>query len=92
MEAEQGQMAVFDKDAHTNYKNYQDSNQLFDLAETIIPEILYPPNGETLTLNGINYRYYSSTNTYIGTLGRDFFLYGPLFDGMLSLGTINDYL
>lgn len=73
-------------------KNLADSNQLFDWAETIIPDILYPPNGETLVIDGIIYRHYPPTGTYLGTLGRDFFLYGPLFDGMLFLGTMDDYL
>ncbi len=73
-------------------KNLADSNRLFDWAEEIVPEILNPPNAETLETDGIIYRYYPPTKTYMGTLGRDFFLYSPLFNGMLLLGTIDDYL
>ncbi len=81
---------VDDDVVHT--KNFNDSNRLFDWAEVTFPDFFYPPNQETFELEGFIYRYYSFTNTYIGTFDRNLFLYGSLFNGYLLIGEIDEYL
>ena len=73
-------------------QNLHDSNLVFDWAEANFPEFFYPPKAETFQVEDYNVRYYSQTNTYIGTLGRNFYIYGTVFNGLIYIGSIDEYL
>ena len=90
MNTKEGRLAVFFDDYY--YQNYRDSNLLFNWVETTFSEIFFPPNAQTLEVDGIIYRYYPGTDTYIGALERNLFLYGSIFNGFMQLGVIEDYL
>ena len=65
------------------------SNELFDLAEIIYPQYFSPYGKETFQIDNYLARYYENTDTYIGTLGEDVFVYGNIFDGLKKVGQIH---
>ena len=61
------------------------SNKLFDFAEENFPQFFSPSGRETFELDDYWVRYFSKTETYIGTLGEDVYVYGDVFNGLLIL-------
>jgi len=72
--------------------NLSDSNKLFDFAENIYPEFFSPSGSSTSDLEGYLVRYYSETNNYIGTKNGGVYVYGDIFNGLLNVGVIADYV
>lgn len=72
--------------------NFTDSEKLFDLAETALPDYFAPAGAKTIQMPDYLYRYYKDTNSYIGTLGEDVYVYGEVFDGLLYVGKISDFI
>ncbi len=72
--------------------NLSDSNKLFDFAENIYPEFFSPSGSSTFDLEGYLVRYYSETNNYIGTKNGGVYVYGDIFNGLLNVGVIADYV
>ncbi|NOQ15173.1 MAG: hypothetical protein GQ583_11945 [Methyloprofundus sp.] len=68
------------------------SNKLFDFAEESFPEYFSPSGRETFELDDYWVRYFSKTDTYIGTLGDDVYVYGDVFNGLLHVGKISDFI
>ncbi len=68
------------------------SNQLFDFAEENYPQFFSLSDEETFELDDYWARYYSNTDNYIGTLGEDVYVYGDVFNGLLFVGKISDYI
>jgi hypothetical protein len=72
--------------------NLSDSNQLFDWAEINYPQYFSPLGQETFQIDNYLARYYENTNTYIGTLGKDVYVYGDIFGGLQKVGQIGDFV
>lgn len=72
--------------------NLSDSNKLFAFAENIYPEFFSPPGSSTFDFDGYLVRYYSETNNYIGTKNGEAYVYGDIFNGLLNVGVISDYV
>ena len=68
------------------------SNKLFDFAEQEYPQIFFPSGSNTYELSGYLVRYYSKNENYIGTKDGEVFVYGAIFNGLLKLGKISDYI
>ena len=68
------------------------SNKLFSFAENSYPEIFSPTKVATTTLNEYLVRYYPDTGNYIGTSGEAVYVYGDVFNGLLKVGIISDYI
>jgi hypothetical protein len=68
------------------------SNKLFDFAEENYPQLFTPVGGSTHGLNNYLVRYYSESNTYIGTKNNEVYVYGVIFNGLLHVGKISDYI
>lgn len=67
-----------------------DSNRAFNWAEAAYPQILTPSPSGSGDYNGYYYRYYSGTNSYVGTKDGSVFFMGP--DGVIqNLGTLESY-
>lgn len=67
-----------------------DSNRAFNWAETAYAQYLSPSLAGSGTLSGYYYRYYSGTNSYVGTKDGSVFFMGP--DGVIqNMGTLNSY-
>ena len=72
--------------------NLSNSNKLFDFAEENYPHFFNPLGGLTYELDGYLVRYYSESNTYIGTKKNEVYVYGDIFNGLLGVGSISDYI
>lgn len=76
--------------------NLDDSNLLFDFAEKNYPQYFSPSKAETFEIDYLSKhyiaRYYNETDTYVGTSGEDVYVYGEVFNGLLHVGKISDYL
>ncbi len=72
--------------------NLSNSNKLFDFAEENYPHFFNPLGGLTYELDGYLVRYYSESNTYIGTKKNEVHVYGDIFNGLLGVGSISDYI
>jgi len=72
--------------------NLNKSNTLFDFAEKNYPQFFSPSGVDTFKTQGYWARYYTNTNTYIGTLGKDVYVYGDVFNGLLYVGKIGDFI
>lgn len=72
--------------------NLNKSNILFDFAEKNYPQFFSPSGMETFKIQGYLARYYSNSDTYIGTLGEDVYVYGNVFNGLLYVGKIGDFI
>ena len=68
------------------------SNKLFNFAEQSYPEFFSPAGVPTIGLDNYLVRYYSDTDNYIGTSGEDVYVYGDVFNGLLSAGVIADHI
>lgn len=68
------------------------SNKVFDLAEKDYSQFFSPSGVETFELDDYWVRYYSTTDTYIGTLGDKVYVYGKIFNGLLYVGNISDFI
>ena len=68
------------------------SNKLFNFAEKSYPEFFSPASTATFSLNNYLVRYYSNTGNYIGTTGKDVYVYGDVFSGLLKAGVISNFI
>lgn len=68
------------------------SNKLFDFAEKSYPEFFSPAGMTTVGLDNYLVRYYPNTSNYIGTRGEEIYVYGDIFNGLLKVGVISDYI
>ena len=68
------------------------SNKLFDFAEKSYPEFFSPVSTATFSLNNYLVRYYPNTGNYIGTTGKDVYVYGDVFNGLLKVGVISNFI
>lgn len=67
-----------------------DSDRLFNWAEANYPQYLSPVPSASGYLSGYYYRYYASTNSYVGTKDGSVFYMGP--NGVIeSMGTMASY-
>lgn len=57
-----------------------ESNTFFIWAEKNYPGYFSPSNADTQLLNGYVVRYYSETDTYLGTQDNNVYVYGTLFN------------
>ena len=76
--------------------NLDDSNRLFYFAEQNFPQYFRPAGSETFEIDYLSNhyiaRYYKKTNTYVGTVGDDVYVYGKVFNGLLYVGKIGTYI
>ncbi len=76
--------------------NLSDSNRLFNFAEQNFAQYFNPPRAETFEIDYLSNhyvaRYYKGTDTYIGTVGEDVYVYGEVFNGLLYVGKIGTYI
>jgi hypothetical protein len=72
--------------------NLTDSNRLFAWAELNYPQYFSPAGAETIAIEGYLARYYSSTHNYLGTLGTAVYVYGDVFNGLINVGKISDFI
>lgn len=68
------------------------NNKLFDFAEESYPQFFNPTGIKTIALNGYLVRYYPDTDIYIGTNDLDVYVYGNVFNGLLKVGVISDFV
>ncbi|MER2513813.1 MAG: DUF3465 domain-containing protein [Nitrosomonas ureae] len=68
------------------------SNKLFNFAEESYPEFFSPANTGTFSLDNYLVRYYPDTGNYLGTAGEDVYVYGDVFNGLLKVGVIPDFI
>ncbi|SEP65167.1 DUF3465 domain-containing protein [Nitrosomonas ureae] len=68
------------------------SNKLFNFAEESYPEFFSPANTETFGLNNYLVRYYPNTGNYLGISGEDVYVYGDVFNGLLKVGVISNFI
>lgn len=69
-----------------------DTDRILDWAEATYPDMFNPPV-PSLTAGGYTYRFYSTSNIYVGsTDGRLLWLGPPTNGGIADLGTIADWL
>lgn len=68
------------------------SNKLFDFAEMEYPELFDPARSPTFELGDYLVRYYSKSNNYIGTKNEEVYVYGAVFNGLLKVGNISDFV
>ena len=70
-----------------------DTDCLFSWAEKTLPSYFSPPNQSSQTSNGITYRYYPTTATYLGFLNRRIMVLGGVFGGTVTdVGSIDGYI
>lgn len=77
--------------------NFDDSNRLFYFAEQNFPQYFSPSGAETFEVDYLSKhyiaRYYKETDTYIGTVGEDVYVYSEVFfNGLLHAGKIGTYI
>ena len=72
--------------------NLSNSNKLFDFAEGEYPELFDPAGSPTFELSDYLVRYYSKSNNYIGTKKGEVYVYGTIFNGLLKVGNIADFV
>ncbi len=67
-----------------------ESNRAFNWAEAALPQLLTPSPAASGNALGYYYRYYSGTNSYVGTKDGSVFFMGP--DGVIqNLGPLSAY-
>ncbi|WP_428354517.1 DUF3465 domain-containing protein [Methyloprofundus sp.] len=69
-----------------------DSNQLFDYAETAFPQFFSPAGGSTYEIDDYLVRHYPDTDNYVGIKADEVFVYGDIFNGLLKVGNIADFI
>jgi hypothetical protein len=68
-----------------------DSNRAFNWAESVYAQYLSPTASASGTLQGYYYRYYSTTQSYLGTRDGTVYYMGP--DGVIqNMGSLGSYL
>lgn len=72
--------------------NIEKSIKLFEWAEQNYPEYFPSASGKDVDVEGYIARYYSETDTYIGTQGEKVYVYGKIFGGLVHVGVISDYI
>ena len=72
--------------------NLSDSNQLFDWAEINYSQFFNPSGKETFQYKDYLVRYYEGTDSYAGTKQEDVYVYGKVFNGLLHVGKIGDFI
>jgi len=77
--------------------NLDDSNRLFYFAEQNFPQYFSPSGAETFEVDYLSKhyiaRYYKGTDTYIGTVGEDVYVFSEVFfNGLLHAGKIGTYI
>ena len=66
-----------------------DSDRVFNYAQAVLPQYFAPANSNSGTLYGYYYRYYSATNSYIGTKDGELYYLGPASQNeIVDLGTL----
>ncbi len=68
------------------------SNKLFDFAEKSYPQFFSSAGMATVALDGYLARHYPDTGIYIGTKGYEVYVYGDVFDGLLKVGVISEFV
>ncbi|WP_293009172.1 DUF3465 domain-containing protein [Nitrosomonas sp.] len=68
------------------------SNKLFSFAEKSYPELFSPASTATFNLDNYLVRYYPDTGNYLGTIGEDVYVYGDVFNGLLKVGVISNFI
>ncbi|TXI19186.1 MAG: hypothetical protein E6Q62_04700 [Nitrosomonas sp.] len=67
--------------------------KIFSLAEQLFPQFFSPANRDNQLLEGFTYRYYPTTNTYIGIKNGEVFVLGDVFGlGPQRIDTIENTL
>lgn len=69
-----------------------DSEKIYNWAERDYSQYFFPAGGESFEIIGYWARYYSKTNTYIGSKEGQVFIYGDIFNGLQSVGPISQWL
>ena len=70
-----------------------DSNTVFDWAESSYPELFSPAGTSTNLISGYWARYYSDTDVYLGSKEGTIYVYGSQFTpNLLEVGTVVEYL
>ena len=70
-----------------------DSVRLFNYLEAAFPQNLAPASQPTATASGYIYRYYPTTNSYIGTRDGSLYYLGPAsVDAIITLGSVAAWL
>jgi hypothetical protein len=72
--------------------DYDDANKVFEFAEKNYSEFFRSFNTGTYRFEDYWLRYYSETENYIGTKNGDIYVYGDIFNGLLKVGKISDYI
>lgn len=72
--------------------NLSDSEKLFNWVENNYPHYFNPIGENTFELNNYLVRYYKNTDTYVGTLGENVYIYGEIFNGLNHVGSISDFI
>ncbi len=68
------------------------SNKIFDFAEKSYPQFFNHVGTKTVVLEGYLARYYPDTNVYIGTKDDEVYVYGEIFNGLLKVGAVSDFV
>lgn len=63
-----------------------DSDRIFNWAQATYPQY-FAPAAQTQAMSGYQARYYSATQTYLGTQNGNVYVYGAMFGGMMFVGT-----
>lgn len=63
-----------------------DSNKVFEWAERNFPELFAPAGVSSFNIEGYVVRFYSQTNTWLGTAGGRVYVYGDLFNTVAPEG------
>jgi len=70
----------------------EDSDLLFNMVEDKFSLYFYPSGKVSSTIEGYYARYYDGSNSYIGTMNNEVFIYGDLFGGMVKVGGLHEAL
>lgn len=69
-----------------------DSEKIFNWAEKDYSHYFSPANAQSSSIFGYWARYYKTTDSYIGSKDGQLFVYGKVFDGLLPIGSISQWL
>jgi hypothetical protein len=68
-----------------------DFDRVFDWAEAAYHNYFSPPT-TTQSISGYQARWYPGTQTYLGVLDGEVYVYGTVFGGLLRVGRVEDFL
>lgn len=77
---------------HSLASDLTNSNKFFDFAEREYANYFSPSGSSTYELSGYLVRYYAGTQNYLGTKKGEVFVYGNIFNGLLKVGEISDFV